>query len=193
MFELIYPIFPAPEVPSLHADSPHGECREMFPLVDPNGTVTGQASRRYCHSGAKVLHPVIHLHIIDRNGRLYLQKRSMKKDIQPGKWDTATGGHVSYGESLVETLFRETAEELGRFDFNPIYIDSYIFESEIEKELVNIFAAVGTFDLKPDGDELEDGRFWEMDEIEENLGKSLFTPNFEGEFIRIKQRLLSLL
>lgn len=193
MFELIYPVFPAPIVPPPQADGPREECREMFPIVEINGTVTGQASRTYCHSGTKVLHPVIHLHIIDRNGRLYLQKRSMKKDIQPGKWDTAVGGHVNYGESLAEALFREASEELGQFDFNPVYIDSYMFESGIEKELVTIFAAVGNYDLKPDGDELEDGRFWEMEEIEENLGKSLFTPNFEGEFTRIRQRLLSLL
>ena len=70
---------------------------------------------------------------------------------------------------------------------------AYVFESEVERELVNVFAAVGRYDLKPDMDEVEEGRFWRMDEIEENLGKSLFTPNFEGEFVRIKDSLLALL
>lgn len=117
----------------------------------------------------------------------------MKKDIQPGRWDTAVGGHVSYGESLMEALYREASEEIGLYDFNPIYLQSYVFESEVERELVNVFAAVGCYDLKPDMDEVEQGRFWKMEEIEENLGKSLFTPNFEGEFVRIKDTLLSLL
>jgi hypothetical protein len=170
-----------------------GRAKEMFPVVEPGGLVVGQASRDYCHSGAKLLHPVVHLHVIDRNSCLYLQKRSMRKDIQPGKWDTSVGGHVAYGELLAEALYREASEEIGLRDFNPVYLRSYVFESEVERELVNVFAAVGRYDLKPDMDEVEEGRFWRMDEIEENLGKSLFTPNFEGEFVRIKDSLLSLL
>lgn len=167
--------------------------KEMFPVVEPSGIVVGRASRKYCHSGSKLLHPVVHLHIIDRYGRLYLQKRSMEKDIQPGKWDTAVGGHVDYGEQLMEALFREADEELGLKDFNPVYLTSYTFESEIEKELVNVFAAVGSYRLTPDMDEVEEGRYWEMTEIEENLGRSVLTPNFEQEFVRIKDMLLSLL
>lgn len=195
MFDLIYPFEPAPVVPAPTADNPSSGTRgqEMFPLVGPDGIVAGQASRGYCHGGAKPLHPVVHLHIIDRESRVYMQKRSMRKDIQPGKWDTAVGGHVSYGESLLEALYREASEEIGLRDFNPVYLRSYVFESEVEKELVNVFAAVGRYDLKPDMDEVDEGRFWKIDEIEENLGKSLFTPNFEGEFVRIKDTLLSLL
>ena len=71
---------------------------EIFPIVTPDGVVTGSATRAECHSGSKLLHPVVHLHILSRDGRVYLQKRSMSKDIQPGKWDTAVGGHVDYGE-----------------------------------------------------------------------------------------------
>lgn len=194
MFDLVYPLEPASQMPSPTADNPTGiSYQEMFPVVQPNGLVTGQSARGYCHGGAKPLHPVVHLHVIDRESCLYLQKRSVKKDIQPGRWDTAVGGHVSYGESLMEALYREASEEIGLYDFNPIYLQSYVFESEVEKELVNVFAAVGHYDLKPDMDEVEQGRFWKMEEIEENLGKSLFTPNFEGEFVRIKDTLLSLL
>ncbi len=197
MFDLVYPPSLPPELPGPRADSlpdaDSAEKKEMFPVTEPTGLVTGMASRKYCHSGAKVLHPVVHLHIIDRYGRLYLQKRSADKDIQPGKWDTAVGGHVDYGEQLLEALFRETSEELGLREFNPIYLGSYVFESEIEKELVNVFAAVGTFRLSPDKDEVEDGRYWEMKDIEENLGKSVLTPNFEQEFVRIKDNLLALL
>ena len=195
MFELIYPIEPAPLMPLPTAVNPmrNGRAKEMFPVVEPGGLVVGQASRDYCHSGSKLLHPVVHLHVIDRNSCLYLQRRSMRKDIQPGKWDTSVGGHVAYGESLAEALYREASEEIGLRDFNPVYLRSYVFESEVERELVNVFAAVGSYDLKPDMDEVEEGRFWRMDEIEENLGKSLFTPNFEGEFVRIKDSLLALL
>ena len=72
---------------------------EWFPLVNEEGETIGKATRKECHSGSKLLHPVIHLHIFNKDGDLYLQKRSMNKDIQPGKWDTAVGGHIDYGES----------------------------------------------------------------------------------------------
>ena len=195
MFELVYPEEPAPVLPpfSLDTKTEHQEKPEYFPVIEPSGLVTGRASRRYCHSGAKPLHPVVHLHIIDRTGRLYLQKRSMLKDIQPGKWDTAVGGHVDYGESIIEALYREASEELGFSEFNPVHLISYVFESEIEKEMVNVFAAVGNFRLSPDRDEVDDGRYWDFKEIEESFGKSVFTPNFEQEFTRIRTSLAALL
>jgi isopentenyldiphosphate isomerase len=165
----------------------------MVPIVETSGLVVGQATREYCHSGAKPLHPVVHLHIINRFDKLYLQKRSMKKDLLPGKWDTAVGGHIDYGERLLEALFRESHEELGFMEFNPIYLQTYLFESDIEKELVNVFAAVGNFTLHPDRNEVSEGKYWTMEDIEKNIGKSVFTPNFEGEFKAIRKELESLL
>ena len=195
MFELIYPVDPAPILPSLTANSPRdGRLDgEVFPIVEESGLVVGRASRSYCHGGSRLLHPVVHLHIIDREERIYLQKRSMKKDIQPGKWDTAVGGHVGYGESLVEALLRESMEELHLTRFNPVYIGTYPYDSDRERELVNIFAAVGSFDISPDLDEVTDGRFWTIAEIGAAMGKNVLTPNFEMEFGRIRNKLLALL
>ena len=156
--------------------------QEYFPLVNEEGKTIGKATRKECHSGSKMLHPVVHLHIFNDNGDLYLQKRSMRKDIQPGKWDTAVGGHIDYGESVDEALRREVREELGVTDFSPIKITSYIFESAIEKELVNTFRTVYNGPFNPDPEELDGGRFWAIDEILESIGKGIFTPNFENEF-----------
>ena len=196
MFDLIY-MSDTPEIlPMPSADNPGPRPRptgEMVPVVEENGLVIGQATRKSVHDGSKLMHPVVHLHIINREGCLYLQKRSMKKDLLPGRWDTAVGGHVDYGESLEEALFRESSEELGFREFNPIYLKSYVWESAREKELVNVFAAVGNFVLKPDLDEVSEGRYWTMSEIETNLDKGLFTPNFEQEFKSIKDTLLALL
>ena len=196
MFELIYPFDPAPVLPLRTADNPgqtsyHGQ--EMVPVVESSGLVIGQTSRAYVHGGSKLLHPVIHLHVINRSEELFIQKRSMKKDLLPGKWDTAVGGHVDYGESLETALFREASEELGFSEFNPVYLKSYVWESKREKELVNVLAAVGNFDLNPCNDEVPEGRYWPISEIEESLGKGIFTPNFEQEFKEIKATLLALL
>lgn len=195
MIELVYPYDPAPVVPAPTAETSvaRAAASEWFPVVEPSGLVVGQSTRQYCHSGAKPLHPVIHIHIIDRYSRVYLQKRSMSKDIQPGKWDTAVGGHVSYGEGIREAVFREAFEELGLVEFNPIWLETYEFESPVEREMVNVFAAVGYYELHPDLNEVDEGRWWELEEIDANLGKDVFTPNFESEFQMIRRQLLALL
>ena len=158
---------------------PSDNNQEMFPVVDEQGNITGAATRGECHSGSRLLHPVVHLHIFNTKGELYLQKRPEWKDIQPGKWDTAVGGHIDLG-----ALKREVREELGITDFTPELLTHYVFESEREKELVFVHKTVYDGEIHP-SDELDGGRFWTVKEIKENLGKGIFTPNFEEELKKV--------
>ena len=158
---------------------------EMFPVVDEDGNITGAATRGECHGGSKLLHPVVHLHVFNSRGELYLQRRPAWKDIQPGKWDTAVGGHVDFGECVADALKREVSEELGIVDFQPELLTQYVFESERERELVFVHKTIYDGEITPSA-ELDGGRFWTIDEIRENLGKGIFTPNFENEIKRVK-------
>lgn len=154
--------------------------QELFPVVDPSGRVIGQATRGECHGGSMLLHPVVHLHLFNARGELFLQRRPDWKDIQPGRWDTAVGGHVDYGETVDEALRREVREELGITQFEAQAVAVYEFRSERERELVHVFRTCYEGAVCP-SDELDGGRFWSPDEIRAALGKGLFTPNFEGE------------
>lgn len=153
---------------------------EIFPVVNIKGEVVGKATRGACHGGSLLLHPVVHLHVFNRRGDIYLQKRPQWKDIQPGKWDTAVGGHIDYGEEVEDALRREVREELGIRDFVPRFVKRYVFQSPRERELVNVFRTTYDGDITP-SDELDGGRFWPIAEIFENIGKGVFTPNFEHE------------
>lgn len=158
---------------------------EYFPLVDDNGTVIGSASRKECHSGSFLLHPVVHLHVLNQSGGIYLQKRAANKDIQPGKWDTSVGGHVDLGEEVEAALRREALEELNIKDFEAHFIHRYKFISAVEAELVNSYYTVYEGEIIFDPVEIESGKFWQIQDILDHMGKEVFTPNFEDEFMNL--------
>ena len=158
--------------------------KEQFPIVDEEGRVVGAATRGECHNGSKLLHPVVHLHVFNSRGEVYLQKRPEWKDIQPGKWDTSVGGHIDYGETPEQALVREVGEELGITDFVPERVGKYVFESRRERELVYVHRTIYDGPVHPSAEELDGGRFWSMDEIRDAIGQEILTPNFESEFQR---------
>lgn len=131
-----------------------------------------------------LLHPVVHLHVFNEKGELYLQKRPMWKDIQPGKWDTAVGGHVDFGEDIHTALLREAREELGINAEGSELVQMYEFHSEREHELVYAHKIVYDKEIKP-SEETDGGRFWTMQEIRDAIGHGILTPNFEQEFMRL--------
>lgn len=157
---------------------------ELLPIVNEEGAVVGKATREECHSGSKLLHPVVHLHVFDTEGRLYLQLRPEWKRIQPGRWDTAVGGHIDYGETVPDALRRETREELGITEFEPAEAGVYIFESDIEREMVYVFYTVVDASAPRPSDELAGGAFFTADEIGRLAESGMLTPNFVKEYAR---------
>ncbi|MEW6517274.1 MAG: NUDIX domain-containing protein [candidate division FCPU426 bacterium] len=157
---------------------------EWFEVVDAEGRVLKLARREECHADPSLMHRVAHVLVFDPEGRLYLQLRSRTKDIQPGKWDTSVGGHLQPGETELAGAQRELQEELGVQGAALELLYHYIMRSPVETELVATFKTVWQGEIRPDPLEIEDGRFWEPAEIQANLGRGIFTPNFEDEYSR---------
>lgn len=160
---------------------------EWFDILDKEGRIIGKAPRSRVHGDPSLLHASVHMHIFNKQGKLYLQKRSPSKDLYPGYWDTAVGGHVNAGESIENALIREAMEELGidASPARPLY--RYIMKNDYESELVH------SFHMKHDGpftlnvEEIETGRFWSIFELQKTMGKNIFTPNLEEELRLLKK------
>ncbi len=85
---------------------------ELLDVVDENDVVIDTRTRGEIHARG-LMHRAVHILVFNRAGQLFLQKRSMQKDEQPGKWDSSAAGHVDSGESYLDCARREIGEELG--------------------------------------------------------------------------------
>ncbi|MDA8387736.1 MAG: NUDIX domain-containing protein [Nitrospiraceae bacterium] len=153
---------------------------ELLEIVNEKGEVTGLAPRSEIHGNPALMHRVAHVLVFNRKGELLLQRRSMKKDVAPGMWDTSVGGHVDPGESPEEAAQREMLEELGvegRLEF----LHSYIHSNAYETELVHTFRALKEDGFKFDPVEIDEVRFWGLEEIGRAAGTGLLSDNFEHE------------
>jgi isopentenyldiphosphate isomerase len=163
---------------------------EVVDLVDRNGRPAGSARRRDVHGNPSLLHPVVHVHIVNKAGELLLQKRAAAKLVQPGKWDTAVGGHIVHGETVDEALVAEVREELGIEPEAPQRLFTYTHTNSFESEFVyvHLMQYEGPFCINPE--ELDEVRFWPMDLLEASLHSGDFTSNFAEEFPMLKPYLL---
>ncbi|OGV50454.1 MAG: hypothetical protein A2X49_14790 [Lentisphaerae bacterium GWF2_52_8] len=157
---------------------------EIFEIVDDHGFVVGCAPRRLCHDDPSLIHRCSHVVVYHPDGRILLQKRSSSKDIQPGKWDTAVGGHLQPGEDFESAALREMTEELGIPDTLPLrHICDTKIRNERESENVRVFSAVhpGPFSFPPE--EIDEVRFWTKAELRAAVETAdpSFTPNLRAE------------
>ena len=85
---------------------------EIFDVVNERDEVIGQAPRKEVHARG-LWHRAIHVLVFNSRGEIFLQKRSLKKDIAAGKWDSSSSGHLDTGEDYDACAVRELREELG--------------------------------------------------------------------------------
>ncbi len=85
---------------------------EFINIVDENGNFTGEVLEKEIAHDRNLLHNEIACFVINSNNEILLQKRSMNKRFNPGKWGLCAG-HVDSGESLENATIREIKEEIG--------------------------------------------------------------------------------
>ncbi|MBI4842845.1 MAG: NUDIX domain-containing protein [Nitrospirae bacterium] len=154
---------------------------ELLEVVDMDGKTIKAAPRSRVHGNPSLIHRVVHVLIFDKKGRLLLQKRSMSKDVAPGKWDTSVGGHVNAGEPVEEAVAREMEEELGIRCSSPRFLYTYTHSNPYETEFVHTYSCVHDGEVKFQKEEIDEVRYWALDEIKIETGKGALSDNFEHE------------
>jgi isopentenyldiphosphate isomerase len=162
--------------------------------VDHDGRPAGSAPRGECHGNPALIQAVVHLWVFDGAGRMYLQRRARSKELYPGRWDTAVGGHMGPGESPEQALRREAREELGpelaRAAVPPGLeaLEPYLYRDARESEYVFPFRLLYGGPLRPDPQELAEGRFFSAEELERGLSErpGEFTPHFRAAYRHLR-------
>lgn len=119
---------------------------ERVLLVNENNEKIGACSRLQMRT-EKLCHRSTFIYVLDPVGKLFVQKRTVSKDIFPGFYDLATGGVVSEEDpSDMVSAKRELLEEMGifgvelEFCFNYFYkpgpVWCAVFLTHWDKELV---------------------------------------------------------
>lgn len=157
------------------------EQEELLEVITRNGEIIKTLPRAEIHGNPSLIHRVVHVLVFNKRGELFLQKRSMNKDVAPEKWDTSVGGHVNIGEPLNEAVEREMKEELGITACELKFLYSYIHSNPYETELVYTYSCIYDGEIRFHQDEIDEVRPWNIDEIKENIGKGIFSDNFEHE------------
>lgn len=85
---------------------------EWFDVVNERDEPIRRATRRDVHANGW-WHRAVHILVFDADGRVFLQKRSMLKDLSPGLWDSSCSGHLDAGEDYDAAAVRELGEEIG--------------------------------------------------------------------------------
>jgi isopentenyl-diphosphate delta-isomerase type 1 len=157
---------------------------EILEIVDRQGNTIGSAPRSEIHGNPSLIHKVVHVLVFNENGEILLQKRSMNKDVAPGRWDTSVGGHISPNEDLIEAAKREMEEELGIISEDIIPLYSYIHSNPYESELVYTYSCIHNGPFSFNTEEIDSVRFWNLEDIKNVMGQGILSDNFESEIIK---------
>ena len=144
---------------------------EIFDVVNEVDEVVGRNSRAEVHR-LDLMHRATHVLVFNRRGDIFLQKRSMKKDRQPGLWDSSASGHVDCGEDYDACAVRELREEIGlALAAPPDRLFKLGASPETGQEHVWVYrcAAEGPFVLHPE--EIERGGWFDPAEVDRWIGE----------------------
>jgi 8-oxo-dGTP pyrophosphatase MutT (NUDIX family) len=153
-----------------------GAADEIVAIVDEHNTVVGAVPRREMRA-KRLPHRSTYILVFNSRGELYIQKRTMTKDVFPGYYDTAAGGVVLAGESYEQGAERELEEEMGirGVPLTPLF--DFYFEHEHTRLWGRAFSCRYDGEVVLQADEVESGAFVPIADVLRRAETEPFTPD----------------
>lgn len=150
--------------------------REIVQIVDDNNVEIAAVARGIMRE-QKLIHRASYILVFNSANNLFVQKRTMTKDVYPGYYDIAAGGVVLAGETYEEAAERELEEELGVAGAVLIPCFDHFYEDDTNKVWGRVFRCQheGPFILQEE--EIESGGFMDVNQVLASADRELFTPD----------------
>ena len=153
---------------------------EFLEVYSPEGTKTGQKKSKSEIHRKGLFHSTVHVWIFTEEGNILIQKRSKKKELNPGVWDVSVAGHIKFNENIKKAAKRETLEETG-ININTkdllkigVYRSINIHPTAIDKEFFHTYILKidkNSIDLDYKNNEVDDLKFISIEEMESLIKK----------------------
>jgi isopentenyldiphosphate isomerase len=142
---------------------------ELLSVVDENDCIIDTRPRHIIHATG-LRHRAVHILVFNGKGQLFLQKRSMKKDLNGGLWDTSAAGHVDAGEDYDVSAVREVEEELGvRLTDALELLFKLSATAAIGMEFIQVYRCINDGPFTLAADEIDQGDWFSVAEITERI------------------------
>jgi isopentenyldiphosphate isomerase len=152
---------------------------EYFWVVNKEDHVIGKETREKCHN-TKLIHRSVYIFLNNSKKGIFIQKRSMMKDLYPGYYTSSASGHVTFGETYDQAALRELEEELG-IKAQLKRIGKFKCFSEMDNEISTVYLCNYDGDITINEDEISHGLFLNLKQIDEEIrhGKKKFPLGFK--------------
>ncbi len=160
--------------------------KEYLDILDINGNKTGIIKERLQAKKDKDIYKIVYLWIINNSNKILLQKRSINRNSNAGKWDCATAGHVLAGETSIDALKRETREELNlEIDLKNLkLVYSQIGKNKEKYSYHDVYILKGNImlnKLKIQTEEIDEIKYFTIDEVIMLFKNNLFANDFHNQ------------
>ncbi|MBE0470448.1 MAG: NUDIX domain-containing protein [Methyloprofundus sp.] len=153
---------------------------ELIAVVDEHDNFIENRARKEVHK-LGLRHRAVHILVFNDANQIFLQKRSMTKDVNAGLWDTSAAGHVDAGESYAACAHRETIEELG------VCVDAtltFLFKlpaiPETGMEFVQVYRCQHNGPFTLEANEIDDGQWFDLKDIAQRVASN--SPSITDTF-----------
>jgi isopentenyldiphosphate isomerase len=147
---------------------------EELDVVDDADRVLARANRGRIHD-EYLIHRSVMFFVLDENDCVFVNQRSASKAMYPGYWSIAFGGHVQAGETYESAIAREVEEETGLRE-HAFPITTFQKRTADERENVRVYGVRAHEELELFADEIEQGQFMTMADLNEMVGRFDFLP-----------------